>query len=103
MSGPSLKCKSVGQGILLFAFHACFRSPNDQVGFFFFARANVVTCNHYMFEKYFQGLWVNFRKNQLFCFLGPKGSGKTTVNDCLTGITPVTRDDGNVQFSRSLI
>ena len=41
-----------------------------------------------MFAKYFQGLWVNFQKNHIFCFLGPNGSGKTTIIDCLTGITP---------------
>ena len=43
----------------------------------------------------FQGLWVNFSKDQLFCLLGPNGAGKTTVINCLTGITPVTGGDGN--------
>lgn len=56
-----------------------------------------------MFANYFQGLWVNFPKNQLFCLLGPNGAGKTTTINCLTGITPVTGGDGNVQFSCSSV
>lgn len=47
-------------------------------------------------ENKFQGLWVNFAKDQLFCLLGPNGAGKTTSISCLTGITPVTGGDGNV-------
>ena len=60
-------------------------------------------CNHCIFANYLQGLWVNFPKNQLFCLLGPNGAGKTTTINCLTGITPVTEGDGNVQFSCLLI
>lgn len=45
-------------------------------------------------DFYYQGLWVNFAKDQLFCLLGPNGAGKTTAINCLTGITPVTSGDG---------
>lgn len=48
-----------------------------------------------LFSNYFQGLWVNFTKDQLFCLLGPNGAGKTTAINCLTGITPVTDGDGD--------
>ena len=48
-----------------------------------------------LFSNYFQGLWVNFAKDQLFCLLGPNGAGKTTTINCLTGITPVTNGDGD--------
>ena len=47
-----------------------------------------------LFLNYFQGLWVNFEKDQLFCLLGPNGAGKTTAINCLTGITPATDGDG---------
>ena len=52
-----------------------------------FVCVNVVTCNHHMFGKYFQELWMKLQKNQLFCLLDLNGSGKTTVVDCLIEIT----------------
>jgi ABC-type multidrug transport system ATPase subunit len=51
--------------------------------------------NNVLLSNYFQGLWVNFTKDQLFCLLGPNGAGKTTIINCLTGITPVTDGDGD--------
>lgn len=47
-------------------------------------------------EYNLQGLWVNFAKDQLFCLLGTSGAGKTSVINCLTGITQVTGGDGNM-------
>lgn len=42
---------------------------------------------------------VNFRveKGEIFGFLGPNGSGKTTVIKMLTGLVPLTSGDATVQ------
>ncbi|XP_062116462.1 ABC transporter A family member 2-like [Humulus lupulus] len=54
-----------------------------------------------------KGLWVNFARKQLFCLIGTSGAGKTSVINCLTGITPATGGDaliyGNsIQSSSSM-
>ncbi|KAI3884200.1 hypothetical protein MKX03_025665 [Papaver bracteatum] len=46
-----------------------------------------------MLHNCFQGVWMNFEKDQLFCLLGPNGAGKTTAIDCLIGNIPVTGGD----------
>ncbi|KAM6594096.1 hypothetical protein CsatA_001799 [Cannabis sativa] len=40
-----------------------------------------------------KGLWMNLARNQLFCLIGTSGAGKTSVINCLTGITPCTSGD----------
>ncbi|KAI3914735.1 hypothetical protein MKW98_001971 [Papaver atlanticum] len=40
-----------------------------------------------------KGVWMNFDKGQLFCLLGPNGTGKTTTINCLIGNIPVTGGD----------
>lgn len=60
-----------------------------------FGKWNNIVASNWSILNNFQGLWVNFAKDQLFCLLGPNGAGKTTAINCLTGNTPVTGGDGN--------
>ncbi|URD75956.1 ABC transporter [Musa troglodytarum] len=50
-------------------------------------------CNRSSPYHAVEGIWVNLAKDQLFCLLGPNRAGKTTLINCLTGITPVTGGD----------
>ena len=63
----------------------------------------ILMMSNVLFLNYFQGLWMNFQKDQLFCLLGHNGAGKTTAISCLTGISPTTDGDGeSLSLSLSL-
>ncbi|KAL5544416.1 hypothetical protein UlMin_008200 [Ulmus minor] len=53
-------------------------------------------CKKYPPYHALKGLWLNFSKDQLFCLLGTSGAGKTTLINCLTGMTPITGGDAFV-------
>ncbi|KAH7282435.1 hypothetical protein KP509_35G030600 [Ceratopteris richardii] len=40
-----------------------------------------------------KGLWINIKKDSLFCLLGQNGAGKSTTISCITGVLPISGGD----------